>query len=69
MSYSADHPEATDDRIVQALARNDVRWIVLDQAGTEELLADFPGLARYLRGRFREADVEFGTYRVFQRIS
>lgn len=68
VSYSATHPETADDRIVQALVQRGVRWIVLDQAGAEELLDDFPGLRRYVEGRFREVEVEFGTYRVFRRV-
>ena len=68
VSYSADHPEAADDRIVQALVRRRVRWIILDPIGSEELLSDFSGLGRWLESRFQEVDEDLGSYRVFESI-
>lgn len=67
VSYSATAPSATDDAIVAALERQRVQWIVLGPRAAEELVVDFPGVARYLEERYRPSDELGGGYRAFRR--
>lgn len=68
VSYSADDSSATDALIVRSLERQNVRWIVLDPVGSDELLLDFPGIARLAEERFREVELELGSYRLLRRV-
>lgn len=68
VSYSADDNRSTETLIVDALEAHDVRWIVLDPIGSQELLTDFPGIAHLVDEHFREVELELGGYRLLQRI-
>ena len=68
VSYSA-NDGATDRRIVQALQAHDVRWIVLDPTGADELLGDFPRLAAWVETDFQPTGHDLGDYRLLHRVA
>lgn len=67
VSYAESDSASTDLMIVKSLEDHKVEWIVLDPVGADELLEDFPGVARLLEERFRP-HVDLGGYRVHRRL-
>ena len=67
VSYSEQDPSTVDDSLVRLLERRGIDWVVLDIVGREELLVDFPGVARYLEQRFQPAASPGAGFEILKR--